>query len=94
MSTGKLKTLYKSINPLNNVLFHEAAMTSDAEVETKIARAFSWYQKTRHGGREAVELRFEKLSNVHALLEQRAPELAKVMTMEMGKPYGQSLAEV
>jgi acyl-CoA reductase-like NAD-dependent aldehyde dehydrogenase len=28
------------------------------------------------------------------LLEQRAPELAKTMTMEMGKPFGQSMAEV
>ena len=34
-----------------------------------------------------MEERFEKLSNVHALLEQRLPELSALMTIEMGKPY-------
>jgi len=33
-----------------------------------------------------MEERFEKLSNVHALLGQRLPEFAKLMTLEMGKP--------
>ena len=41
--TKTLNTFYKSINPLNNVLFHEAAMTSDAELEAKIAKAYAWY---------------------------------------------------
>ncbi len=35
-----------------------------------------------------MEERFEKLRNVHSLLEQRLPELSALITTEMGKPYG------
>lgn len=86
-SHHNLQTIFKSVNPLNNKIIHQAQMTSDAEIEAKLEKAWRWYQKTRHGGREAVEERFEKLSNVHGLLEQRAPEYAELMTKEMGKPY-------
>lgn len=50
--------------------------------------------KNRRGGTNAVEERFEKLSNVQGLLEMRLPEYAKLMTEEMGKPLAQSEAEV
>ena len=67
--TKSLNTLFKSVNPLNNQVFHQAQMTSPKEIEDKIEKAWQWYEKTRHGGREVVEERYEKLSNVHALLE-------------------------
>ena len=82
----KASSLYKSANPLNNKLFHTSSMTSEAEIEAKINKAHNWFQKTRRGGRHEMEERFEKLSNVHALLGQRLPEFAKLMTLEMGKP--------
>lgn len=61
-------------------------MHSGAEIESKLQKAWSYYEKTRHGGRSAVEDRFEKLNNMGKLLESRAPEYAKIMTEEMGKP--------
>jgi len=41
-----------------------------------------------------MEERFEKMTNVHALLGQRCPEYAKIMTQEMGKPIKQSEGEI
>jgi len=93
-SKASIKTLYRSVNPLNNVLFHEAQLTPDAEIEKKLERAHQWFRRNRHQGQEAVEERFDKLSNVHALLLQRLPEYAKMMTEEMGKPLAQSEGEV
>ena len=80
------QSIYKSVNPLNNKLFHTSAMTTPSELESKLAYAHSYFTKSRRLGQSAMEERFEKLSNVHALLEQRVPEYAELMTLEMGKP--------
>ena len=61
-------SLYKSVNPLNNKLFHQAALHTDSEVDKKLQKAYQWYQNNRHSTKEDIEVRFEKLSNVHALL--------------------------
>ena len=88
------QSLYKSINPLTNKLFHTSAMDTPAEIESKLAKAHEYFIKTRRLGQSAMEERFDKLSNVHALLEQRLPEYAELMTLEMGKPLAQAEAEV
>ena len=91
-------SIYKSINPLNNKLFHTQAMHSDAEVEQKIQKAHTWFLKNKTGRTwwwtNAVEDRFEKLSNVHGLMLTRLPEYAELMTKEMGKPLAQSEGEI
>jgi acyl-CoA reductase-like NAD-dependent aldehyde dehydrogenase len=61
-------------------------MTSNAQLEAKIAKAQGWFVKNRFSGQEGMEERFEKLTNVHTLLGERLNEFAKLMTLEMGKP--------
>lgn len=69
MSTrSAVKSIYRSVNPVTNTLFHEAQLTSDSEVDMKLERAYQWFMKNRHHGQEGVEQRFDKLTNVHALL--------------------------
>ena len=43
-----MTSLYKSINPVNNKLFHTAAMTTNVQLEAKIAKASEWFKKNRH----------------------------------------------
>ena len=85
-------SLDKSVNPINNKVFHQATMTASADIDKKLDRAFKWYQGYRQHG--DIEETFEKLSNVHALLGQRLPEYAKIKTQEMGKPIAQSEGEI
>lgn len=86
--------MYNSVNPVTNVPFHEAVMTSDDELEKKLRKAHEWFQKNRRRGQDGVDERFEKLGKVAALLRERVDEYAKLMTQEMGKPLVQSEAEV
>lgn len=94
MQKTAAKSLYASVNPLNNKLFYTQPLHSDAEVEAKLEKATKYFKNNRRRGIEAMEERFEKLSNVHALMGQRVPEYAKLMTLEMGKPLGQAEAEI
>ncbi len=42
-----LKTIYKSVNPLTNITFHQTPMTTDTEVEAKLEKAHQWFLKNR-----------------------------------------------
>ena len=86
MSSKLQNSLYKSINPVSNTLFHTSAMHSELEIEAKLSSAHSWYLKNRRRGHEGMLERFEKLQTVKALLHKNKDEYAKLMTSEMGKP--------
>lgn len=81
----------KSINPATAALIAEYPADSAAEIEAKLATAWeawqSWSQ-TPLGERSAL------MARLGDLLEQRADDYARLITMEMGKPIGEAKAEV
>ena len=81
-----MASMYRSVNPVNNKLFHTAVMHTDAQLENKIANAYSCYIKNKHRGAKAIQERLDKLSNVHSILEKNRYQYAEIMAKEMGKP--------
>ncbi|MGE9550254.1 NAD-dependent succinate-semialdehyde dehydrogenase [Erwinia amylovora] len=80
-----------SRNPFTGEIIRQTAFASEAEVETVLNQTDAAFQAWRSS---AVEDRSQLLLNIATGLRQRAGELAKMMTAEMGKPITQSLAEV
>ena len=87
-STTASSAHFRSVNPVNNSEFFSMATDSDAQVEAKIKKAHEYFRRTGRFGVETIGERMDKLSNVHALLGSKLPELAELMTLEMGKPIG------
>ena len=83
---SKIKNIYRSVNPFNNKLLFETATISQAEIDEKLAKAYSYWQKDRKSS--LFKERCEKLSNVQDLLEKDIKKFAALMTSEMGKPIG------
>lgn len=81
----------KTINPYNNKEIKSFEEFSEEAVEKKIAQADKTYQKWKT---IAIKQRAELLMNVAYLFRKRKEELAKLITLEMGKLIAQSEAEV
>lgn len=81
----------KTINPYNNKEIKSFEEFSEEAVEKKIAKADKTYQKWKT---IAIKQRAELLMNVASLFRKRKEELAKLITLEMGKLIAQSEAEV
>ncbi|MEN0082595.1 NAD-dependent succinate-semialdehyde dehydrogenase [Flavobacterium lindanitolerans] len=81
----------KTINPYNNKEIKSFEEFSEEAVEKKIAQADKTYQKWKT---IAIKQRAELLMNVASLFRKRKEELAKLITLEMGKLIAQSEAEV
>lgn len=81
----------KTINPYNNKEIKSFEEFSEEAVEKKIAQADKAYQKWKT---IAIKQRAELLMNVASLFRKRKEELAKLITLEMGKLIAQSEAEV
>ena len=65
----KLQTFkYSSINPFTNNLLFETDCHSDAEVDLRLQKAHSYFQKTRRDGRLEVIRKFEKLQRLRGLM--------------------------
>lgn len=84
-------TRFASINPMNNKLIKAFDFISDAMLETKLATAEKGYRI--HQARSFAE-RGRLLTKMSDILEARADEVAKVITMEMGKPLAAAKGEV
>ena len=81
----------KAINPTTGETLREYPEHTSAEVTRRLesaARAFADWRRTSFGDRAAP------LRAVAAILRQRQAELARLMTLEMGKPIAQSESEV
>ncbi len=81
----------KSINPYNGELLKEYTEHSDADVEKIIEEVhFSWnsWKKTK------FTLREERMHNAAQVLRDNKTEFAKTISLEMGKPLSESMAEV
>lgn len=84
-------TCSESRNPFTGEVIRQTPFASAAEVESvleKTSRAFATWRLS------LPQARSELLLNMATALRVRAGELAGMMTAEMGKPIGQSQAEV
>jgi succinate-semialdehyde dehydrogenase / glutarate-semialdehyde dehydrogenase len=82
---------YRTINPANNELINEYPYISDKELNTRLERSkdgFDYWKNTSFKSRKGV------LQDVADLLAKEREKHANVITLEMGKPVKQSLAEV
>lgn len=81
----------KSINPYTNELLfehHEDSAEKIHQVIEKSHQAFLSWRKT------GFEERAKKIMKVAQFIEKEKNEFAKIMTLEMGKPISQSIAEI
>ncbi len=83
--------LIQSINPYNGESLETFNPTDDAALEAALAAAA---QTAASWGHRALSARAELLRNVAHLLRTRTRELARVMTLEMGKLIGEAEAEI
>jgi len=80
-----------SINPATGEKLREFAVHSDAEIETRLQRAEKAF--AHHRG-EPFPKRAQLMIEVAALLEREKNDLARTMTLEMGKLLRDSVAEI
>ncbi|MBP2479380.1 succinate-semialdehyde dehydrogenase/glutarate-semialdehyde dehydrogenase [Crossiella equi] len=83
--------MYTVTNPATGELVEQIPNSTDEEVRAAIARVdrgFRDWRRRSVGERAAVVLRAAEL------FERRAPELAAIMTLEMGKRVSEGLGEV
>jgi succinate-semialdehyde dehydrogenase/glutarate-semialdehyde dehydrogenase len=83
--------MYKVVNPASGELESEFPTTTDeelADLTERVHRAFQAWKLTPYAERTRV------LTNVGQLYEDRAPELAALITREMGKTTAEALGEI
>jgi len=83
-------TKYATVDPTTGKVLAEYATMPDADVEQALARAAEAYRSWREAD---LAERTTVLSRVADLHRQHETELAKLMTLEMGKPIAQAKAE-
>lgn len=84
------KRVYRTVNPATGEVVREFGPLSDDEAEALLARAHAAYltwRETPVADRAKLFLRFAEL------VEANAGELARLVTLEMGKPLAQSKGE-
>jgi succinate-semialdehyde dehydrogenase / glutarate-semialdehyde dehydrogenase len=82
---------YQSFNPATGKLLKKFEEITDSELEAKIAKAadcFASWKKTSYSQRAKI------IAKAGALLHERADDLAKIMTLEMGKRISEARGEV
>ncbi len=80
-----------SINPANGVLLRQYEALSDQDLDSKVAvaaKAFTSWRRTTYAERGAI------LKRCAQILEQEAATWGETMSLEMGKPITQGIAEV
>src|SRR4051794_13448518 len=80
-----------SINPATGEKLKEFKAYDDAEIEKRLNRAVAAFEKHR---REPFAHRADLMMAVASLLEQEKKDLARTITLEMGKLFGDSVAEI
>ena len=81
----------KSINPANGeeIAVYKEMSTDEVDgILTSVNDAFNSWRKT------SFSIRGELLKNAAAILQSNKEAFGRLMSLEMGKPYSQSLAEV
>lgn len=81
----------ESLNPATGEVLERFKEYSEAEVETKLQQSAEAYLVWKD---RSFESRSDLMRKVAELLRRNAREYAEIITLEMGKPIMQSLAEV
>ncbi len=81
----------QSLNPFTEEIIKTYQELSDSEIETKLAKAQQAFEAWKH---TSFEERASLMLNLAKILQAEADELGKLATLEMGKPYQQSPAEI
>lgn len=87
----KDETTFKSINPATGEFMQHFPEFTPEEVERKLAQADDAHRFWR---KQPLADRAQLLQNIADLMLQHQAELAKLETLEMGKPLKQSMGEV
>jgi succinate-semialdehyde dehydrogenase/glutarate-semialdehyde dehydrogenase len=82
---------FQTINPFNNKLIKKYDFDSIEQIQTKIKNSNLIFQKWKS---TSLENRLIKMKNLSITLESKKIELANLITLEMGKPINESLAEI
>ena len=80
-----------SINPATGEKLKEFKVQNDVEIEKALRQAVAAFEKHR---REPFPKRAELMMAVASLLDQEKQELARIITLEMGKLFRDSVAEI
>src|SRR5437762_12941357 len=80
-----------SINPATGEKLREFSPINDVEIEKRLKRAEHAFQQHR---RESFPKRAQLLVSVATLLDREKKELARTMTLEMGKLFRASVEEI
>jgi succinate-semialdehyde dehydrogenase / glutarate-semialdehyde dehydrogenase len=83
---------YRSINPYNDETLKTYDDITDAALESAVARAEQTFAAT--WSRNSIARRAAALKRAAALMRERSTELARLITLEMGKLINESLGEV
>lgn len=81
----------KSINPTNGKIIKEYTEDTESIVAAKIEKAGKAWEEWR---KTTFEERAKFLQNTSTILKERKEELAKLMSMEMGKPILEGISEI
>ncbi len=82
---------YQSVNPFNGKLDKSFDEISDAQFETKISAAENCFKSWRL---KSYADRAKIVAKASLLMHERVNELARIMTLEMGKRIGEARGEV
>ena len=83
--------MLKSVNPYTNELIKEYPEMSSSEIDEIIKNADNAFESWKSVG---FDERAKLMKNAAAVMNTKKNDLARLMTMEMGKPILQSVAEV
>lgn len=81
----------QSINPWTGKLIKEYTPLTDKEIKKKLDKAQVAFQTWKN---TALEKRAGKMAKVARVLDKNKKKYAELMTLEMGKPITQSIAEI
>ena len=82
---------YESVNPYTNEVFASYENPTDQQIEESLALAHALYKKWRH---EEPSSRAAILKDIAAKFQEKEEEMAKTMTLEMGKKLSEAKEEV
>src|SRR4051812_14836876 len=85
------RTSIKSVNPYNNEVLREFPALTDEEVDRAVDQAHRAFQEWRQ---LPVDERARIVGRAGELMLERRDELARTVTLEMGKLVGESHGEV
>lgn len=92
MSTTLKKTgVYSSVNPFDNKLIEEYSLIGNAELESKLAVAEACFRSWKNWTYRERSVVVKKAAQI---MRERTGELARLVTLEMGKLIGESEGEV